>query len=84
MAMGRLPFEVRGRGTGLFMSGWWLGQPLSSQVVAFMRNQNGGDLPAALQVLGILCLIAAAVALFSRLRGGSVLTTDKTAPPPLH
>lgn len=68
-AMGRLPFEFRGRGTGLFMSGWWLGQPLSSQAVAFMRAQNGGNLPAALQVLGILCLVAAAIAFAGRLRG---------------
>ncbi|TPG54303.1 MFS transporter [Sphingomonas glacialis] len=68
-AMGRLPFEVRGRGTGLFMSGWWLGQPLGSQAVAFLRGQNDGNLPATLQILGILCLIAAAVALVGALRG---------------
>jgi MFS family permease len=70
-AMGRLPFEFRGRGTGLFMSGWWLGQPLGSQAVAFMRAQNGGNLPAALQVLGILCLVAAAIAFASRFRGSA-------------
>ena len=70
-AMGRLPFEVRGRGTGMFMSGWWLGQPLSSQAVAFMRGHNGGNLPATLQILGILCLVAAAIALASRFRGSS-------------
>lgn len=70
-AMGRLPFEVRGRGTGMFMSGWWLGQPLSSQAVAFMRGHNGGNLPATLQILGILCLVAAAIALASRVRGSS-------------
>jgi MFS family permease len=67
-AMGRLPFEVRGRGTGLFMSGWWLGQPLSSQAVAFMRARSAGDLPGTLQTLGILCLVAAAVALISGYR----------------
>jgi len=71
-AMGRLPFDVRGRGTGLFMSGWWLGQPLSSQAVAFMRGRNGGDLPATLQILGLLCLAAAAIALVSRLRGSAI------------
>ena len=69
--MGRLPFEIRGRGTGLFMSGWWLGQPLSSQAVAFMRGLYGGNLPAALQVLGILCLVAAAIALISARRGST-------------
>lgn len=67
-AMARLPFEVRGRGTGLFMTGWWLGQPLSTQVVAFVRRQFEGNLPATLQVLGILCLVAAAIALVNRLR----------------
>jgi MFS family permease len=70
-AMARLPFEVRGRGTGLFMSGWWLGQPVGSQAVAFMRAQNGGNLPATLQILGILCLIAATVALVSWFRGSA-------------
>jgi len=67
-AMGRLPFEVRGRGTGLFMSGWWLGQPLSSQAVAYMRGANHGNLPATLQSLGLLCVVAAIVALLSALR----------------
>ena len=70
-AMGRLPFEVRGRGTGLFMSGWWLGQPLSSQAVAFLRVHNGGNLPATLQMLGIACLAAAVVAAISGRRGSS-------------
>ena len=67
-AMGRLPFEVRGRGTGLFMTGWWLGQPLSTQAVALLRGQMNDSLPEALQILGILCLVATAVALVSRLR----------------
>lgn len=70
-AMGRLPFEVRGRGTGMFMTGWWLGQPLSSQAVAYLRAQAGGNLPAALQVLGILALIATAIALFGRFRAST-------------
>ena len=65
MAMATLPFEMRGRGTGVFMSGWWLGQPLSTQVVALVRNRYGGDLPATLQFFGILCLAAAAIALTS-------------------
>ena len=70
-AMGRLPFEVRGRGTGLFMSGWWLGQPLGSQAIAFLRGRMDDSLPAVLQVFGILCLIAAAIALFNRSRASS-------------
>jgi MFS family permease len=67
--MGRLPFEFRGRGTGLFMSGWWLGQPLSTQAVAFLRGENAGSLPAALQILGLCCLGAAAVAAIGWARG---------------
>lgn len=67
-AMGRLPFEVRGRGTGLFMSGWWLGQPLSTQAVAFIREQMNGNLPATLQILGVLCVLATAGAIYGRLR----------------
>ena len=66
-AMGRLPFEVRGRGTGLFMTGWWLGQPLSTQAVALLRGQVNGSLPETLQILGILCLVATAIALVNRL-----------------
>ena len=67
-AMGRLPFEMRGRGTGLFMTGWWLGQPLSTQAVALLRGQAHGSLPEALQILGILCLVAALIALVGRLK----------------
>lgn len=67
-AMGRLPFEVRGRGTGLFMTGWWIGQPLSTQAVAFVRGQVDGSLPETLQIFGILCLVATAIALISRFR----------------
>jgi len=77
-AMGRLPFEVRGRGTGLFMTGWWLGQPLSTQAVAYLRGQAGGSLPAALQILGVLCLIATAIALAGRLRASAAPSAAAT------
>ncbi len=66
LVMARLPFEVRGRGTGVFMTAWWLGQPLSTQLVAWVRQLVGGSLPAALQIFGILCLLAASVAFASR------------------
>ncbi|WP_353228737.1 MFS transporter [Novosphingobium sp.] len=79
-AMARLPFAVRGRGTGLFMSGWWLGQPLSSQAVAFLRAHNGGNLPATLQMLGIACLVAAAVAAISGRRGSTQTGATGTMP----
>lgn len=67
-AMARLPFEFRGRGTGLFMSGWWLGQPISAQAVPLLRGEMGGSLPATLQLLGILCLVAAGIALIGIFR----------------
>lgn len=63
-AMSQLPFEMRGRGTGIFMMGWWLGQPLSTQIAAVLKERTG-SLAAAMQVLGIVCLIAVAVALIS-------------------
>ena len=74
-AMGRLPFEVRGRGTGIFMSAWWLGQPLSAQAIPFLRGQLQGDLPAALQVLGVLCLVAAGIALATYFLGSGRKTS---------
>lgn len=66
--MGRLPFEIRGRGTGLFMMGWWIGQFLSPQVVTLLRKQSEG-LPQALQILGVICLATAAVALVTWYQG---------------
>lgn len=69
LVMSRLPFEVRGRGTGVFMTAWWLGQPLSTQLAAWVRQLVGGSLPAALQIFGILCLLAAAASLARRAAG---------------
>lgn len=60
-AMGRLPFEFRGRGTGIFMAGWWIGQFLSPQALTLVRKHIG-SLPEALQVFGVLCLAAAIIA----------------------
>lgn len=65
--MGRLPFAIRGRGTGLFMTGWWIGQFLSPQIITVVGKRVGG-LPPALQALGVLCLVAAAVATLATLR----------------
>jgi MFS family permease len=65
--MGRLPFEFRGRGTGLFMSGWWIGQFLSPEACTLLDQRLGG-LPAALQVLGYLSLAGAALAAIALLR----------------
>ncbi|MGU7771579.1 MFS transporter [Burkholderia sp. MR1-5-21] len=69
--MASLPFEVRGRGTGVFMTAWWLGQPLSAQLAPWVRNLQGGSLPAALQVFGVICIVAAVItASRRRTRGG--------------
>jgi MFS family permease len=62
LVMAALAFEFRGRGTGLFMTAWWLGQPLSAQLVPWVRGLQGGSLTAVLQVFGIACLVAAVVA----------------------
>jgi MFS family permease len=78
MAMATLPFEVRGRGTGVFMTGWWLGQPLSTQLAALVRNYSGGNLPATLQFFGVLCLVAAAIAL------STLLLRRRRAPASAH
>jgi hypothetical protein len=48
------------------MTAWWLGQPLSTQLAAWVRQLMGGSLPAALQIFGVLCLLAAAASLASR------------------
>jgi hypothetical protein len=64
--MAALPFEYRGRGTGVFMTAWWLGQPLSAQLVPWVRGLHGGSLPAVLQVFGIVCIVAAIIAAIRR------------------
>ena len=65
--MGKLPFEIRGRGTGIFMMSWWIGQFLSPQVAAVMGQQIGGLAPT-LAVFGWLCMAAAVLASLSLLR----------------
>jgi MFS family permease len=66
LVMAALPFEYRGRGTGVFMTAWWLGQPLSAQLVPWVRGLHGGSLPAVLQVFGIVCIVAAIIAAIRR------------------
>lgn len=65
--MAPLPFALRGRGVGLFMSCWWIGQFLSPQGVTLLAARLGGLL-AALQVLGVLSLAVAAAAMMAGLR----------------
>jgi MFS family permease len=71
LVMAALPFEFRGRGTGLFMTAWWLGQPLSAQLAPWVQGLQGGSLLGVLQVFGIACIGAAIVAALRRGTGGS-------------
>ena len=66
LVMAALPFEFRGRGTGLFMTAWWLGQPVSAQLAPWVQGLQGGSLLGVLQVFGIACLVAAVVAAIRR------------------
>jgi hypothetical protein len=52
------------------MTAWWLGQPLSAQLVPWLRGVQGGSLLGVLEVVGIVCLVAAATAALRRSGGG--------------
>jgi MFS family permease len=71
LVMAALPFEFRGRGTGLFMTAWWLGQPLSAQLAPWVQGLQGGSLLGVLQVFGIACIGAAVIAAIRRGTGGA-------------
>jgi MFS family permease len=73
--MGKLPFEIRGRGTGIFMMSWWIGQFLSPQVATVMGKQIGGLAPT-LGIFGWLCIAAAALSTLGMLRGRQAATTQ--------
>jgi MFS family permease len=70
LVMAALPFEFRGRGTGMFMTAWWLGQPLSAQLAPWVQGLQGGSLVGVLQVFGIACIVAAIIAAIRRGTGG--------------
>ena len=57
-AMRNLSFEMRGRGTGMFMMSFFAGQFVSPILIIVLSKQLTG-LFAALQVLGIVCVCAA-------------------------
>ncbi|KAA0593190.1 MFS family permease [Azospirillum lipoferum] len=65
MAMAGLPFDLRGRGTGVFMGAVFIGQFLSPLSVAAIDGVLGGLVPAikVFAVLSLLLAIAAAVSL---------------------
>ncbi len=67
-AMARLPFEVRGRGTGLWTATFSLGQfACNNAAIPFIMGFTGAILPT-LGVLGWLCAGAALLALVVPLR----------------
>jgi hypothetical protein len=76
LVMAALPFEFRGRGTGMFMTAWWLGQPLSAQLVPWVQSLQGGNLLGVLQVMGIACIGAAIIAAIKRGVGGAPSTAS--------
>lgn len=77
--MGKLPFEIRGRGTGFFMMSWWIGQFLSPQVATVLGKQIGGLAPT-LATFGWLCMAAAALAMLCVLRGGQAVRAEPSSP----
>jgi MFS family permease len=72
--MAKLPFSIRGRGTGLFTGAWFIGQFLSPPAVTSLGTQVHGLL-GAIQLFGVLCLIAAGAALLTLVRRSSRLRT---------
>ncbi|UVO54349.1 MFS transporter [Sphingomonas sp. SUN039] len=74
-AVAQLPFEVRGRGTGIWNAVFALGQFVCNNLaMPFIMGFTGGILPS-LGVLGWMCLAAAAIALVAPLRTPAPLAT---------
>jgi MFS family permease len=67
-AVSRLPFPVRGRGTGLWTAAFTLGQFIcNNAAIPFITGFTGGILPT-IGVLGWLCAGAAVIALIAPLK----------------
>jgi MFS family permease len=60
-----LSFEIRGRGTGLWTASFFLGQFLCGLVISAIASLAGG-LAAAFLLVGIVALVAAAIAVLCR------------------
>ncbi|MEO0032593.1 MAG: hypothetical protein RIS94_2351 [Pseudomonadota bacterium] len=61
-AVSRLPFEVRGRGTGIWTSTFSLGQFVCNNAAVPLIMLRTGSMIGTLGVLGIACIAAAALA----------------------
>jgi hypothetical protein len=72
-AVSRLPFELRGRGTGIWTATFALGQFVCNNLaVPLIIGYTGGILPT-IGVLGWACLAAAMVALLMRFHKSAVV-----------
>ncbi|MDE2596573.1 MAG: MFS transporter [Sphingomonadales bacterium] len=69
-AMSGLPFEIRGRGAGLWTGAFSIGQFLSPVAVTWFSRTLGGLLPA-FGALSVAALIGAGLALLGALRRGA-------------
>jgi hypothetical protein len=75
-AVSRLPFEIRGRGTGIWTATFALGQfACNNAAVPLIMGFTGGILPT-IGVLGWLCLGAALIALTALLAGRRKVSPD--------
>jgi MFS family permease len=65
-ALRRLDFQYRGRGMGLWATSFFVGQFLSSMVIALIGRVSGGLLDAIAIIGGFCLLLAVASAFFAR------------------
>jgi MFS family permease len=64
-----LPFEIRGRGNGMWQGAFAIGQFASGMVLQFLGEQSGGLLPAFSR-LSVVCFVVAAASIVGALFGG--------------
>jgi MFS family permease len=74
-----LPFEVRGRGNGMWQGSFALGQFASGMIIQLLGDQFGGRLLPAFTVLSGVCLLVAIVAILGALFGGKGAASAATA-----
>jgi MFS family permease len=70
-----LPFEIRGRGNGMWQGSFAIGQFASGMVLQLLGDQFGGRLLPAFTVLSVICFAVAAAAFLSAVIGGRGATT---------
>lgn len=71
-AVSRLPFEVRGRGTGIWNSTFALGQfACNNAAIPMIMAYTGGLILPTIGILGWACVAAAVIALLARTRSAA-------------